>query len=131
MIIGVGTDIVRIDRIKRLIEKYNQMFLSRILCSEELKKIEKLPVGKLYSFVAKRFAAKEAISKAFGIGIGQYLQFKTITIINDELGRPLVVLNSTKIKDIRQFRVHLSMSDDYPNALAFAILIKQPTNFKN
>ena len=129
MIIGIGTDIVRIDRIERIIEKYGKIFLTRILCEQEMERLEQLTFTKHANFLAKRFAAKEAISKAFGVGIGEHLQFKSITIANDESGKPLVRVSSTKIKDIEQFNIHLSMSDDYPNALAFVVLTKRAAVF--
>jgi len=123
MIFGIGTDIVQIPRIERILEKYGNIFSTKILCSTELQKLELLPLDKHSNFLAKRFAAKEAISKAFGIGITKHnLHFKDITILNDNLGKPYTEINLNKLKDFGIFKINLSISDDYPVAIAFAVI---------
>ena len=123
MIFGIGTDIVQIPRIETILERYRIIFPTKILSNIELQFFKSLLPSKHSSFLAKRFAAKEAISKAFGIGITKRnLQFKDITILNDEFGKPYAEINSKKFNDIEKFKINLSISDDYPIAIAFAIV---------
>ena len=123
MIFGVGTDIVQIPRIEKIMQKYRVAFPIKILSATELELLKSLPSNKHNSFLAKRFAAKEAISKAFGIGITKRnLHFQDITILNDELGKPYAQINFIKFTEVKNFTVNLSISDDYPIAMAFAIV---------
>ena len=119
MILGVGVDIVQIPRIKLLVEKYGAQFLERILSSEEIDHYHHIERAndQHISFLAKRFAAKEAVSKALGTGIGNPLRFTDISIISDDLGKPAVRMNGGREDVI----IHLSLSDDYPVAIAFAV----------
>lgn len=110
MIIGIGTDIVEIARIEKAgVEKLSK----KILKPSEIAELPKLNAAKL----AKRFAAKEAISKALGTGIGAELAFHDIEISNDELGKPLA-----KILTKPQLKVHLSLSDEKSYAVAYALI---------
>ena len=123
MITGIGTDIVRIDRIERIFKKYGEVFLKRILNKLEIEKINLLPIYKKVNFLAKRFAGKEAISKALGTGIASGLQFKDIIIDNDELGKPYANIITNCRNNIKtNLKIHLSFADDYPSAIAFAIV---------
>jgi holo-[acyl-carrier protein] synthase len=122
MIIGVGTDIVQIGRIEAILKKYGDFFKKRILTDSELKQLQKLPIKKHACFVAKRFAAKESISKALGIGIGAGLRFKDITILNNDIGQPYVHITSEGWSNFKQYKINLSLSDDYPIAIAFTVI---------
>lgn len=124
MIIGVGTDIVQIPRIEKIIKLYPEIFPKRILNTEELKKFALLKKKSHVTFLAKRFAAKEAISKAFGVGIGRGINFKDITLLNDELGKPIVKIDSLYTQKLPPFNIHLSLSDDYPICVAFVVVEK-------
>ena len=123
MIYGVGTDLVDIERIKKIISKNKDGFVKRVLSEHE----QALFVNKAESaaYCAKRFAAKEAFAKALGTGIGQVLSFQDLTIRNNENGKPQFIL-SEKLrkylveKNIKQ--AHLSISDESQNAIAFVIL---------
>lgn len=119
MIIGVGTDIVQIPRIERLLNLYQQRFIKKILSQSEIQKLTSLNKELHSNFLAKRFAAKEAFSKAIGSGIGRGLSFKDISILNDDLGRPFVEISSNKFNHLL---IHLSISDDYPIAMAFVVI---------
>jgi len=121
MIIGIGTDIVQIQRIEKILLKYGQLFTSKILHEEEIKNLAMLPVSEHASYISKRFAAKEAISKALGTGIG-YLGYKDIAILNDKKGRPVAKVNNKKKKKIGDFKIDISLSDDYPIAIAFSVV---------
>ena len=114
MILGIGTDVVQIPRIEALINKFGDKFLSRILSDDE-KKIYYQKACK--AFCARRFAGKEAVLKALGLGIGRPLRLNDITIANDELGVPKVSIQNYD----RDILMHISLSDDYPIATAFAI----------
>lgn len=117
MIIGIGTDIVRIDRIENLVGKFGDKFISRILATSEIVKFN--VGGRKISFLAKRFAAKEAISKAFGTGIGNEIEFKDIVISNNEAGCPIVTID----RDIAIGKnIFLSIADEIDVAVAFAVI---------
>lgn len=112
----IGTDIIQIDRIKQLLEKYPQSFKEKYLNESEInlaKKVETL---------AGFWAAKEAISKALGCGIGKYLTFQDIIISKNAKGAPSFVL-STKAQKVHQIRVSsLSISHDGGFAIAVVVL---------
>lgn len=123
MIYGVGTDIVNIDRIQKIILKNREGFIKRVLTEHE----QALFANKADSaaFCAKRFAAKEAFSKALGTGIGKVVSFQDLTVRNNENGKPHFI-PSEKLrlylleKGIK--KAHLSISDESQNAVAFVIL---------
>ena len=122
MIIGVGTDIVQIPRIEKILHLYLELFAKKILTSKELAQLSLLDKTGYAVFLAKRFAAKEAISKAFGVGIGQGINFKDIIILNNDLGKPIVEVSSNYTNKLSPFNIHLSLSDDYPVCVAFAVI---------
>jgi holo-[acyl-carrier protein] synthase len=124
MIIGIGTDIVQIPRIERILSKFGDVFLLRILHPKEYTKINTLKTEAKSRYLAKRFAAKEAISKAIGSGIAGAVRFKDIAIINDEMGKPIVYLEPNLTTKIGECQIDISLSDDYPIAIAFAVISK-------
>ena len=125
-IFGIGTDIVNIKRIEKTILKKGDLFKKKIFSKNEIKYYEKKK--KPFSFYAKRYAAKEALSKALGTGIRKDVTFKNIEILNDKYGKPSIILKAeTKIflkKKIKakQYSIHLSLSDDEPWAQATVII---------
>ena len=119
MIIGIGTDIVQIPRIESLCEKFPDEFVSRILNESEKEKYFLLDKAEKSNFLAKRYAAKEAIAKAFGRGIGAEVGFHDITIDNDAKGKPFATVSSKIAVDKK---IDLSISDDHPIAVAFAVV---------
>lgn len=123
-IMGIGTDVVQIPRIEKLYKKFGDNFLYKNYHELEIKEFFKLNIEKRCSFLAKRFAAKEAISKAFGIGIGTKINFKDIAIENNALGAPFVKIFGHLIDDLNSYSIHISLSDDYPIAIAFAVVSK-------
>ena len=90
MIIGVGVDIVDVNRIGKLVSRFGDRFLKKVLSQPET------PVGltenKLKSYVAKQFAAKEAVSKALGVGMRVGVSFRTIQVLRNRYGAPYVDL---------------------------------------
>ncbi|GAA4363594.1 holo-ACP synthase [Kangiella marina] len=121
-IFGVGTDIIALTRVERSLERHGDKFAQRILSARELDEyaIKRNKVA----YLAKRFAAKEAISKALGTGMREGIDFKQLIIINDELGKPCVTLEN-QAKDWAERHnienIHLSISDEKDTAVAFAI----------
>ena len=123
MIYGIGTDIVSIERIQNILNKNRDGFINRVLTEHEralfANKADSAP------FCAKRFAAKEAFSKALGTGIGRVVGFQDLTVRSNENGKPYF-MPSEKLrlylqeKGIKQG--HLSISDESLNALAFVVL---------
>lgn len=119
MIIGIGTDIVQIPRIERLVEKFGNKFVERILSKHEM---EVYGRKSCRAFVARRFAGKEALSKALGKGMGRPLRFTDITIKNNELGKPEVTIDVDIGFEFKNIKIHASLSDDYPAAIAFVVI---------
>ena len=125
-ILGIGVDIVENRRVQKSIK--NPLFTKRIYTQKELKqsKAAKNKVG----YFSKRFAAKEAFSKALGTGFRRNLNFKDIEVINDKMGKPYYVKNKkiTKIIQknfkIKNFKFFLSISDEKKYSTAFAIIEK-------
>ncbi|WP_018625425.1 holo-ACP synthase [Kangiella aquimarina] len=122
MIFGVGTDIVDIERIERSMERHGEKFAERILASVEMEFYQQ--TKNKINYLAKRFAAKEAVSKALGTGMRQGIDFVQLVIINDEIGKPKVSLEGKAREWAEQqsiTTIHLSISDEKKYAVAFAI----------
>ena len=92
MILGIGHDIVQIARIEEIYQKYEEKFLNKILHPLEQQIAKDFEPQKLIRYLAKRYAAKEAISKAFGTGFRHGITFHDMAILNDENGKPYVKL---------------------------------------
>ena len=125
-IFGIGTDIVNIKRIKKILKNNGTRFKNKIFSKSEINYCEKKKdPGPFY---AKRFAAKEAFSKALGTGIRKGINLKNIIIFNDVYGKPKIKLKGStynylkkKIKS-KKYNIHLSLSDDEPWAQATVII---------
>ena len=123
-IFGIGTDIANINRIEKSLK--NKNFIKRIFNSTEIKKCN-TQINKANCFT-KRFAAKEAFSKALGIGVSNGVNFNEIVVHNIKSGKPNIKLlgNTKKIVNKiikkRKFNVFLSLSDDKPFAIATVII---------
>ena len=123
MILGTGIDIIEVARIASSYEKFGERFVNRILLPDEIAycRSHKNPAP----FLAARFAAKEAISKAFGTGIGAALGWQDVEIRRKESGEPFVILhgNGQKLLQSRGGRtVHISLSHTAAHAAAVAVL---------
>ncbi len=119
MILGIGCDIIKISRIQVIIEKMGIKFLSRVYTPEEISIGLNLFKEKSYAYFAKRFAAKEAISKALGTGIGGAVSFLDIEITNNPNGRPVGRLKPEKFSKLI---LHLTLADEDDCAVAYAII---------
>ena len=122
MIVSVGTDIVKVKRIKEVLLRRPERFKKKILSKEEL---QKMPESREIEYMAKRFAAKEAISKVLGTGIAFGVKFSDIIIRSDKKsGAPQVVLEGEAKKKAASLgiqRILISISDEKEYALAFAV----------
>jgi holo-[acyl-carrier protein] synthase len=123
VILGVGIDIIEVARIRNSYERFGERFLNRILHPNEIAYClsHKVPAP----FLAARFAAKEAISKAFGTGIGAQLGWQDMEVGRKESGEPFVILHEggKKLLEERKARVVLiSLSHTQEHAAAVAIL---------
>ncbi|MCK5902723.1 MAG: holo-ACP synthase [Cocleimonas sp.] len=123
MIKGIGTDLVSVERIERVLVKHPKAFTRRVLHPNEQKIFA--DHHSPCAYLAKRFAAKEAVSKALGTGIAKGVSFDEIEISNDAMGRPLIELHQ-HTKAIAQSmgvtQCFLSLSDEKNYALAYVIL---------
>jgi len=125
-IFGIGTDIINIKRIDKLIKKKNTKFVNRIFTKIEIKYCEKK--NNSSSCYAKRFAAKEAFSKALGAGISNDISFQNIEISNDKFGKPSISIKGKTLNFLKKkvksnnFNIYLSLSDDNPWATAIVII---------
>ena len=121
--IAVGTDILEISRIEAVVERLGDRFVARILTDVERREYRdsKLPLRLL----AKRFAAKEAIAKALGTGIGRGVSWQNMSIVHDDNGAPLVELSGGALEVARSrggSEVLLSLADEQAYVVAFAVL---------
>lgn len=123
-IIGIGTDLVAIARIRKIWDQYRDSFARRILTKKELEDFQNqaLPV----SFLAKRYAAKEAVAKALGTGFQPNGFWLTdIGVHNNGLGKPYLEFSDRMKKGLEEQRIvrtHISLSDEKDYALAFVII---------
>ncbi|WP_054958621.1 holo-ACP synthase [Paenibacillus dakarensis] len=129
MIYGIGHDVLEIKRVALLLEgPHGQKFMDRVLTRAELVLAGNKGARRL-EFVAGRFAAKEAVSKAFGCGIGGMIGFWDIEILPDNRGKPVVTLSQSAwsrlgINEPEQYVVHLTISHQTELASAFSVVEK-------
>lgn len=121
MILGTGIDIVDTERIAHALERFGERFLNRVFQPSEVAYARSM--GKPNLHLAARFAAKEAISKAFGTGIGKHLGWKDMEICRRDSGEPFVVMHGKgndlcKARGVVRIHVSLSHTDSYSAACA-------------
>ena len=121
---GVGTDIIQVKRLKKSLNK--KPFLSRIYSKEEIIKCKRSKINS--NCFAKRFAAKEAFSKALGTGISKGISFNEIIVLNEKSGKPYIkLINKTKKIVERKlkkkiYKISLSIADEKDYAVAFVTI---------
>jgi holo-[acyl-carrier protein] synthase len=127
MILGLGNDIVDIRRIEESLNRFGDRFRDRIFTEVEKKKSD----GRLLraASYAKRFAAKEACSKALGTGFHRGVFWRDMGVVNEPSGRPTMVLTGGALKQLERItpagktpRIHLTITDDHPWAQAVVII---------
>lgn len=126
-ILGLGCDILEVGRIENLLRKGRESFIKRVLTPEEIAEYERrsdksAPRGTLY--IATRYCAKEAFSKAMGTGVGEQFSFQDLSVLNDEMGRPCLVYSDRLLMWLNSRRAYaqMSLSDEQNYAMSTVIL---------
>lgn len=135
MIIGIGSDLIDITRVAAVLERHGERFLNRVFTEAERAKAQRRASNEkmLVATYAKRFAAKEACSKALGTGIRDGVWWRDMGVVNLPSGRPTMQLTGGALKRLEQLvppghraRIDLSITDDWPLAQAFVIISAEP-----
>ena len=128
MIVGIGSDLCNIERIQKSLDRWGDKFLNRVFTETERAKAARRPFTAAGT-LAKRFAAKEAFSKAVGTGFKRGVFMKDIGVVNAPSGQPTIVATGgakarldALAPDGHAVDIHLTMTDDHPWAQAFVIL---------
>ncbi|MFW2831212.1 holo-ACP synthase [Sphingomonas sp. ID0503] len=128
MIIGLGSDLCNIERIQNSLDRFGARFIARVFTEVERAKAERRPFTRAGTY-AKRFAAKEAFSKAVGTGFKAGVFMKDIGVVNAPSGAPTLALSGGAKARLdaltppgHDIVVHLTLTDDHPWAQAFVIL---------
>jgi holo-[acyl-carrier protein] synthase len=132
MIIGLGSDLCNIERIQNSLDRFGERFLARVFTDVERAKAEKRPFTRAGT-LAKRFAAKEAFSKAVGTGFKRGVFMKDIGVVNQPSGEPTLRLTGGARERLDAIvppghapHIHLTMTDDHPFAMAVVIISAIP-----
>jgi holo-[acyl-carrier protein] synthase len=132
MIIGMGSDLCNIERIQNSLDRFGDRFLNRVFTDTERAKAERRPFTRAGTY-AKRFAAKEAFSKAVGTGFRRGVFMKDIGVVNLPSGQPTLALTGGAKERLDAItppghaaHVHLTMTDDHPFALAVVVITALP-----
>ncbi len=133
MIIGLGSDIVDIRRIEKTLERHGERFIARVFTEIEKKKSERRGPIRAASY-ARRFAAKEACSKALGTGFKNGVFWRDMGVVNLPSGAPTMALSggaAQRLLDLlppgTEARIHVSLTDDYPIAQAIVVIEALPS----
>jgi len=132
MIIAIGSDLCNIERIQNSLDRFGERFLNRVFTEVEKAKAERRPFTKAGT-LAKRFAAKEAFSKAVGTGFKAGVFMKDIGVVNAKSGAPTLALTGGAASRLAAITpdghdafVHLTLTDDHPWAQAFVVIEARP-----
>jgi holo-[acyl-carrier protein] synthase len=123
MILGIGTDVCSIPRVAEVLGRHGERFVRRILTPDERTRFER--TRDKAGHLAKRFAAKEAFSKAIGTGIHPPFKWHCITVGRDARGKPLILPSPEMARHLESLgvtRAHISLTDDHDVAMAFVVL---------
>ena len=128
MILGIGSDLIDIRRVERSLERFGDRFVQRLFTDIEQARAERRPALRAASY-AKRFAAKEACSKALGTGIRRGVFWRDMGVINLRSGQPTMHLTGGAAIRLAEMTppglkpcIHVSLTDDYPLALSFVMI---------
>lgn len=127
MIVGIGLDIVELNRMNAVISgATGQKFIARVLTKQEVACLAQLMARRALEFVAGRFAAKEAVVKALGCGIGAIVGFQDIELLPDRQGKPVCVLSEQALARLgwqeRSYRLHVAITHERSMAAATALV---------
>ena len=137
MIIGIGSDIIDIRRVAKVIERHGDRFLDRIFTDAERARADRRAKSEklVVATYAKRFAAKEACAKALGTGIGGGVFWRDLGVVNLASGRPTIQLAGGALRRLAaltpsgsEARVDVTMTDEWPMAQAFVIISAVPVS---
>ncbi len=123
MIVGIGTDVCSVERVAGVLARHGERFVARILTPPERERYER--TRDKAGHLAKRFAAKEAFSKAIGTGIHPPFKWHSIALGRDPRGKPLIVPSADMARHLESLgvvRAHVSLTDDQDVAMAFVVL---------
>ena len=118
-VFSVGVDLVEIQRIEEVIRRYGERFLQRIYTAREVEYCRRKPDA---SSFAARFAAKEAVAKALGVGIAQGVRWTDVEVRNDSHGKPYLTLHGRAAELLRGKKLHLSLSHSRTHAIAMVVV---------
>lgn len=131
MIIGIGSDLCRIDRIEETLQRFGERFINRVFTETERARSERR--AERVASYAKRFAAKEAMSKALGTGLRMGIAWRDMGVVNEPSGRPTMVLAGKAAARLKAMTpaghrpvIHLTITDDDPYALAVVVIEALP-----
>lgn len=129
MIFGIGTDILKISRIEAVISRHGDRFAARILGPEEMEKYQRRKQkveARGLRFLATRFAAKEAFSKAIGLGMRMPMTWRAVQFLNAPSGKPMVVTSGvlSEFMQARGLSAQVSLTDEAEYAVAFVVVEK-------
>ena len=130
-IAGIGLDLIRIDRIERALARHGDRFAQKILGAEELQKFHarrQRAAARGVRFLATRFAAKEAFSKAIGLGMRMPMFWNRVQVLNAPGGRPVLVIGF-ELRDWYEARfgaAHVSLTDETDMAAAYVVVERRP-----
>ncbi len=132
MILGIGTDLANIDRIAAVLERHGDRFRTRVFTETEQAKAEGRPLAVAATY-AKRWAAKEACSKALGTGLRMGIAWRDMAVTNLHTGQPVMHLTGWAAERLAQMLppghealVHVTLTDDHPWAQAFVVIEARP-----
>jgi holo-[acyl-carrier protein] synthase len=132
MIVGIGSDLCNIARIQNSLDRFGERFITRVFTDVERAKAERRVLARAGTY-AKRFAAKEAFSKAVGTGFRAGVFMKDIGVVNGPSGAPTLMLTGGARERLdaltpagHAIDIHLTLTDDHPWAQAFVILYARP-----
>ncbi len=132
MILGIGSDLANIDRIAGVLERHGERFLARVFTDIERRRADSRPMA-IAATYAKRWAAKEACSKALGTGLRMGIAWKDMAVSNLRTGQPVMHLTgwaaerlATMTPPGHQAIVHVTLTDDHPWAQAFVVIEARP-----
>lgn len=130
MIVGMGSDLIDIRRVEKTLARFGDRFIRRCFTDVEITKAESRRAGGGHiATYAKRFAAKEACSKALGTGFSSGVYMRDIGVVNDSLGRPTLMLTGGALQRLRSMTpagktavIHLTLTDEPPMAQAHVVI---------
>jgi holo-[acyl-carrier protein] synthase len=132
MILGIGSDLANIDRIEATLARYGDRFKTRVFTDHEQRKAESRPRAVAATY-AKRWAAKEACSKALGTGLRMGISWKDMAVSNLRSGQPVMHLTGWAAERLAQMTpaahtaiIHVTLTDDHPWAQAFVVIEARP-----